>query len=403
VSGLVTTLAAAGVVGVSSSSAVASAGTAQQLQTAITQALQGSTAAHPDWRFDVSGLGSLRHFAGSQSAPASNNKLFVAQTALQQLGSSYQFQTRALTTGTLVGHVLDGALVVKGSGDPSLDDADLAVLARQIRQAGISSVTGGLIVEDGHFRHRTTAPGWKPGFTPEETGPVCGFALDENEWKTSASYVAHPALANGNRFRGTLRRQGVFVHGTTTVGRASGPQPLTSIDSQPLSDIVAQMLTDSDNFVAEMLLDELGAQVGGAGTRTAGIAVIHREATSLRSPIGVIDDGSGLSYDDRESPDTIIDWLDAAARSSTGSELRSDLPVSCETGTLADRLCGHATKGKVQAKTGTLDGVRALSGYTTTKSGRTVTFSILLSGIRNMTAAERRMDAAVATVVRWDR
>ncbi len=373
----------------------------QQLAAEIRAAIAHSSARHVDWRFDVAGVGSIYHDPATMTAPASNNKVFIGESALQRLGPSYVYVTKILTDGQLVGTTLHGALIFKASGDPLLTDTGLATLARQIRQLGIHKVTGGLTVDDKRYRHRTTAPGWKRGFTPSEVGPVDAFALDENWWKTSPSYVAHTAVANANRFRGILRRHRVYLKGRTRIGTPDGTHLLTSLDSQPLSAIVAEMLTNSDNFVAEMLLDELGKVAGTGGNRVAGIRVVHREAAALRASVGTINDGSGLSYADRESPDLLVGWLDAAAGSSTGQEFQADLPVACETGTLKDRLCGKATKGQVHAKTGTLSNVRALSGYATTKSGAAVTFSILLSGIRNMTRAEQRMDAAVATVARW--
>lgn len=400
--GVVLALAAVGALPVAAAPASAATGGAHALRLQIRQAFRGATARNVDWRFDISGEPSLRQAASRSTAPASNNKLLIGETALQRLGPDYVYRTDVEATGSLNGSTLRGALVVRGSGDPLLDDAALATLARQVRLAGVVKVTGGLIVADGRYEHRTTAPGWKPGFTPAETGPVDAFAVDENGWKRTASYVAKPAVANANRFRGVLRAHGVYVHGTTRVASPPGPTtPLTHLDSQPLSAIVDEMLTNSDNFVAEMVLDELGAARGSGGTRLAGLRVVRQESGRLHAPVGVVEDGSGLSYADRESPDALVGWLQAVAASSTGTELRAGLAVACRTGTLKDRLCGRSTKGKVQAKTGTLDRVRALSGYATTASGRAVTFSILLSGIRNMTAAERRIDAAVRTVARW--
>ena len=71
------------------------------------------------------------------------------------------------------------------------------------------------------------------------------------------------------------------------------------------------------------------------------------------------------------------------------------LPVGCVDGTLKKRLCGTAAAGRVQAKTGTLSGVRTLAGYTTTARGRVVTFAIQLSGAADGAKALRAIDRAV--------
>ena len=62
------------------------------------------------------------------------------------------------------------------------------------------------------------------------------------------------------------------------------------------------------------------------------------------------------------------------------STLYQALPLAGRTGTLYARLLGTAAEGKLRAKTGSVDGVRALSGYVTTRGGRDVVFSILVNG-----------------------
>jgi D-alanyl-D-alanine carboxypeptidase/D-alanyl-D-alanine-endopeptidase (penicillin-binding protein 4) len=383
--------------------AAAAATARADLRAKLTDAFRGSTARHVDWRFDVDGVGSLRHDAARQTAPASNNKLFIGETALQVLGSDYRYDTEVRSTGTRTGHTLHGALVLQASGDPVLDRSDLARLARRVHRAGIRRVTRGVVVDDSRYGHRSHAPGWKKRFTPDQVGPVDAFAVDENAWSRSRAFIRHTGRANGGLFAAALRRHEVAVSGGTRVGRPAQPAAVTRERSEPLGLMVAYMLTESDNFVAEMLLDELGAAAGSRGGRKPGIAVVRAQAHALGVPLGAIHDGSGLSYSDRESPDSEVAWLDAAAASSSGAQLRDDLPVACRTGTLQDRLCGSATTGRVSAKTGTLTGVSALSGYLTTRSGRDVTFSVLLAGMRNPTAGVARIDRAVTAVAGFRR
>jgi D-alanyl-D-alanine carboxypeptidase/D-alanyl-D-alanine-endopeptidase (penicillin-binding protein 4) len=168
--------------------------------------------------------------------------------------------------------------------------------------------------------------------------------------------------------------------------------------------MVTQTLTYSDNFYAEMLLREAGAARSGHGCLATGVAAVRALAATMGVRLGVVKDGSGLSYDDRESPATLRAWLHAATRLATYPDIYSTvyfgLAISCETGTLQERLCGPHTTGRVHAKTGTLDHVVALSGVTFTHSGRRVTFSFLLSGIHNMAKATRHLDAAVAVLAR---
>ncbi|MEL7210381.1 MAG: D-alanyl-D-alanine carboxypeptidase, partial [Actinomycetota bacterium] len=84
-----------------------------------------------------------------------------------------------------------------------------------------------------------------------------------------------------------------------------------------------------------------------------------------------------------------------------GGDLRADLPVSGHTGTLAGRLGGPETAGRVQAKTGTILEGAALSGYATTVGGRDVTFSVIGNG-PGPAAITGAIDAVVTAVVGWD-
>ena len=78
------------------------------------------------------------------------------------------------------------------------------------------------------------------------------------------------------KFRQALRAQGVTTGGITLGTARTGATPLALVDSEPLSDILTEMDHDSDNYVAELLLKDLGAEVGGAGTTVAGTAVVER-------------------------------------------------------------------------------------------------------------------------------
>ena len=92
------------------------------------------------------------------------------------------------------------------------------------------------------------------------------------------------------------------VDGAATAGRApAGAPTLAKVTSPPLSDIVRQMLTQSDNQIAELLVKELGFAKGSGGTTAAGLDVMRRAITKLGVPVDgvVLHDGSGLDHDDR--------------------------------------------------------------------------------------------------------
>jgi D-alanyl-D-alanine carboxypeptidase/D-alanyl-D-alanine-endopeptidase (penicillin-binding protein 4) len=123
---------------------------------------------------------------------------------------------------------------------------------------------------------------------------------------------------------------------------------------------------DSDNFRAEMLLKELGAEAGTGGTTPAGAAVVRRVRGVAEIPLTgvVIADGSGLSLLDRTTASSLLALLIAAWNDPV---LRlpfwSALPLAGEQGTLEHRFETGPARGTVRAKTGTTNEASALSGY----------------------------------------
>ena len=104
------------------------------------------------------------HNASSALLPASNEKLAVTYAALVALGPSFRMRTEVLGDGRLRdGVVWVGDLVLKGYGDPFLDDAGLAALARDLRASGIRRVTGRLLADESYFDSRRGGPGGSRG------------------------------------------------------------------------------------------------------------------------------------------------------------------------------------------------------------------------------------------------
>jgi D-alanyl-D-alanine carboxypeptidase/D-alanyl-D-alanine-endopeptidase (penicillin-binding protein 4) len=310
--------------------------------------------------------------------PASNEKLAVTYAALTALGPGFTIETTVLGAGQQVGTLWQGDLVLKGFGDPTLSSADLTSLARQIRAQGITRVSGSILGDESWFDSRRTAVGWKPSFYIVESPPLSALIVDRGR---AGRYTSHdPALAAAQLFRAALVRAGVSVRGAAAHGIADDTAiALASVDSPTLATIVRWMDRVSDNFVAEMLVKELGAVQAGKGTTAAGVGVVTGLLAQAAVPLdGVrLVDGSGLSLLDRLTPNALVSllsvmWNDAEVR----LELLASLPIAGRTGTLEDRMRSGPATGIVRAKTGTTSNASALSGFV---SGR-YAFSILQNG-----------------------
>jgi D-alanyl-D-alanine carboxypeptidase/D-alanyl-D-alanine-endopeptidase (penicillin-binding protein 4) len=172
-----------------------------------------------------------------------------------------------------------------------------------------------------------------------------------------------------------LRLRGVDVVGAPRTGAApEGMTDIATFGSPTVREIVAEMLTDSDDDTAEMALKELGRRRGDAGTWEAGSAAVTsvlQEAGVALDGVSVVD-GSGLSSDNRLTCQLLVDLLTLPE---TGPTVVEGLAVAGETGTLQDRWDGTPVAGRLLGKTGTLNQVTALTGRVSPLQGGALTFS----------------------------
>jgi D-alanyl-D-alanine carboxypeptidase/D-alanyl-D-alanine-endopeptidase (penicillin-binding protein 4) len=216
--------------------------------------------------------------------------------------------------------------------------------------------------------------------------------------------VDDPALFAAQLFRDLLRARGVLIYGkararhtelsslTTFTAHAvatgdpsaagGGSATLAAHDSLPLLEDLRVINKVSQNLHAELLLRLIGHEKGSGGSLQSGQEAVRRFLTEAGVPDDqfVFLDGSGLSRQNLVSPHAVARLLQYAASQPWGPQFRETLPVAGVDGSLADRFKESPAKGRVQAKTGSLNHVRALSGFATTDSGDEIAFSILTDG-----------------------
>jgi D-alanyl-D-alanine carboxypeptidase/D-alanyl-D-alanine-endopeptidase (penicillin-binding protein 4) len=154
----------------------------------------------------------------------------------------------------------------------------------------------------------------------------------------------------------------------------------------------------SQNLHAEILLRLLGRERGTAGTVEGGLEVLRGFLTQagIASDQYVFYDGSGLSRQNLVTPHAIVQLLRYSSGQPWSAAYRSTFPVSGVDGSLAERLTGARLQKRVLAKTGSLGGVKALSGFATTDSGQTVVFSILSN---NLNLPSKRVTETIDSIV----
>jgi D-alanyl-D-alanine carboxypeptidase/D-alanyl-D-alanine-endopeptidase (penicillin-binding protein 4) len=308
--------------------------------------------------------------------PASVEKLGVAFTALHVLGPTFRFHTEVVGVGSRTGRAWSGNLLLVGFGDPTLTRADLNRLARRVATTGIRRIEGRVLGDDTYFDTRRDAPGWKPSYVGIESRPLSALSVAGLPYAGADGSAAAAARA----FTEALESRGVVVDGRPGAGRARADAfPIAFDLSRKLEHIVPLMNANSDNFVAEMVLKEIGATFAERGSTASGARVVRQTLADAGVTLaGVrIGDGSGLSRYDRVTVQALADILRAgAADQAIGDVFVSSLAVAGISGTLKARLDTHLTRGRVHAKTGTTNRASALAGLV---RGRYV-FAILHNG-----------------------
>ena len=178
----------------------------------------------------------------------------------------------------------------------------------------------------------------------------------------------------------------------------AGRTTLFSLLSPTLAEILVPFEKNSVNQIGEVLLKTLGRIHGDAGTYQNGIGVLSRQLLDwgVERDGFVIHDGSGLSRADAVTPETLVRVLTAIRQDDGFSAFYDALPVAGVDGTLGRRLGDAPARGHVHAKTGSMEGVRALSGYVATAGNRTLIFSIICD---NWTVSVPEIDEAIDSIV----
>ena len=239
----------------------------------------------------------------------------------------------------------------------------LEALADQVVAEGIKTVKGSVVGDDSAFDQARYLDSWDRGLAMQgQIGPIGALQVNQGFERFSGGRVPadSPTLHAAAVFTELLRERGVVIGGQPASGRApDNADEVTKIESLPVSELVAEMLTESDNTTAEMLLRNIGKKASGEGTFAGGVAAVKAAAVEAGiSMNGVnIADGSGL---DRASRATCAALLGSLVHDGPDGTISRGLAKAGQSGTLSDRMNNSVAVGRVVAKTGTLSGVSAL-------------------------------------------
>ncbi len=247
---------------------------------------------------------------------------------------------------------------------------------------------------------------------------VSGSVSRGNSDPESAPSIAVPDPGElfASACRTVFASQGIEIRGQTLrqrVRAADGTLPadlkILAAYEHPLRDVLWRVNKSSLNMFAETILKTVGAYAGrearpGVGSYESGRTLVQQFLTRLGVPPGtcVIDDGSGLSHENRATAAAFTTVLAYMDRSPRREEWWDNLAVPGEKiGTLRRRM--QTLAGKVFAKTGSIRGVSALSGYVKGPGDRTYAFSILCNDTHRAKVSPHALqDEVCRTLATWN-
>ena len=441
--------------------ALARAGVPPQAVGVMVTALppQGGAAAKPEVR--------LSHRADATMNPASVMKLVTTYAALDLLGPDFTWSNRVYVDGPVADGVLDGNLILRGSGDPKLVLERLDALLRQVIAQGVREVRGDIVLDRAVFEVPERDPGafddepLRPynaspdgllvnfkalvfTFTPDPARgrvlvrsepPIAGVDIPTEvpltagacgDWRTQlrADFSSPQRVQFGGRYAASCGERiwpVAYVEPRTYAARVvhamwqgaggrlggrvrEGATPANArlwlaAESLPVGTVIADINKFSNNVMAQQLFLTFSSQPQGPGTFEGSRQRLVRwwRERFAGQPAPVLDNGSGLSREERSSAAALTALLRRAAASPQAEAFIQSLGLAGVDGTVArmrERNGASPALGNAWLKTGSLRDVAAVAGYVNGRSGQRYSLVALINH-DNAGAARAALDLLV--------
>ena len=217
----------------------------------------------------------------------------------------------------------------------------------------------------------------------------------------------HLSVWQPEKYTLTLLAERLRTHGFPTRGISIDTVPTGIMQlvrlSHRLDSVITFMNKVSDNLSAENILKMISAErVGRPGTSRIGASIVKMflDSIGIDTTRCVIGDGSGLSRYNLTSPNIVVRLLSAMAhRPDVFASFYYSLPAAGVDGTLSDRMKATTAEGNLRAKTGTLSGASALSGYERDGDGELLGFSILMNNYASSAKSYRNVQDKIGVIL----
>jgi D-alanyl-D-alanine carboxypeptidase/D-alanyl-D-alanine-endopeptidase (penicillin-binding protein 4) len=388
----------------------------------------------------------------SALVPASTTKLLTTDTAFGLVGKKFKWKTQLEYKGEIAEDgTLAGNLYIIGSGDPSLGTRKAGAASytdivsdyiRAITDTGIKKIKGDIIIQTAVFKEnknpilpenivwiengnyylpvgstldinprneKLAVPAKSPFSETERYFYVSPYArkmvfanvFDGKNFLTTTLPEAPSYLAN--LLKNSLNKSKLPISGKVinnkTQEKSDKRQVLYTYESPSLEEIIHYTNQHSDNGLAEAIMRMVGFQKYGDQSVDSGKEVVISHLTNIGFDLRGFNyiDGSGLSHSNTVTPIAQVKFLASRMKENYFKDYFESLPIAGQSGTLKRMFTNSDANGQIFAKTGTLNKVKALAGYIKTKSGKTLTFSLLVNNYAGSVAQVKQKMEALLT------
>ncbi len=358
--------------------------------------------------------------------PASITKALTSATAMTVLKPDFVYETKVYTSGNIKNGILQGNLIIKASGDPTLDSEQfpkkkgfVSEIVRAVKAKGITGIEGKITLlrvnpdyqyPEGPIDHwgiddTPWAYGagifdfnWSDNYfsyypakgtsNPDVPGLDCtiwkkplpsGFNLIRGVYSTNLILTGADLLTDRKRrvntsmpypfdsFKVTLEKE-LKSAGIAVTGKTLSPENrslLLSHNSPSLGEIMKIMMFRSDNMFTEGVLRRFNstpAKYGDIGDALNVEMNLWKER-GLHPEYITVYDGSGLSRANQISPRFMGEMLEWMARSNMADTYVGLFPVAGHSGTMKNFLAKTSLDGRLAMKTGSMSAVQCYAGY----------------------------------------
>lgn len=358
---------------------------------------------------------------------ASVTKLFLTSYVLENIKKGYRFKTGVYTNSELIKDgVLKGDLYIKGSGDPVFVYESLWRLVQNLRNFKIKKITGNIFLDDSFFSFESlynkktdrsygakisslslnfnsiainVVSGKNPSInlepnlsylkvidkTQKTSKPTRinikrknkTFVVSGNINNKKLSYsvfyrnVENPFLYFKETLKKELEERDIRLKGDVLRGKVKGNKKhLFDVKTRRIETILQDMNRFSTNFIAEQLINSISEE---------GIKGLNEYIKLKGYKYFNLTNASGFSYKNKATPGLMVDFLNKIyLNENIRPEFLSSLSVSGEDGTIKNMFKNTKLKGKIRAKTGTLNGVKSIAGFFFYK-GKKIAFAIFVN------------------------